>query len=298
MAKFIITIDSSCDCPISELNEKNIPVIRFKFFEGDKVFIDEMDKSFYKTFYQQMREGHSFTTSQINPDEYKEFFMEQIKEFGSKELMHISLTSGLSGTINSARLAAKEIMEENEGYNIKIVDGNIASLGSTMIMDLAVEARDQGKGFEETFDYIQDKAKHINTYYTTDTLTFFAKGGRLSKAAAFVGNAFKICPILDCKINGELDVIAKIRTTKKALDYIVQKTKDTVIDPKSQLLYVVNADNEELAEQLGKRLVEECGFTGYRVYSMGPIIASHAGPGLLAVFYYGKTRELNGLSKD
>lgn len=298
MSKYIFTIDSSCDCPLVELQEKDVPVIRFRYFEGEDNHIDEMDPTIYKDFYQKMRDGHTYSTSQINPTEYMEFFKEQMKKYGTKQIIHISLCEGLSGTINSARLAARQMLEEDKEAKVLIVDPTIASLGSTMMLYEGLRVREEGMEFEEAFKYLQEKALHINTYYTTDTLTFFAKGGRLSKAAAFVGNAFKICPILDCKVKGELDVIAKIRTTKKALDFIVQKVKETVIDPTSQMLYVCTADNEELGKELAERLIQECGFTHYRIYAMGPIIAAHAGPGLLSVFYYGKTRELNGLSKD
>ena len=129
----------------------------------------------------------------------------------------------------------------------------------------------------------------LNAYYTTNTLTYFARGGRLSKVEAFIGNAIKINPIMDCDSDGKLRVIEKVRGSRKALDRLIERIKNSVINPKDQIVYICHADNES-AKILGERLIKEVGFKDFKIYLMGPIIGAHAGPGVVASFFFGKKR--------
>ena len=288
MAKFIITTDSSCDCDINELKEKNIPVIYFDYADEKQIYTDTMNQKGYKSFYEKMRKGTTFKTSQINPQKYYEFFKPLLKQ--NLPIIHVSLGSGVSNTINSTFMAINMLKEEYPNCDIKPIDSKIACLGLTVMINKLVECRDNNMDAEEAFNLVNDHVLNVIAYYTTDTLTYFARGGRLSKVEAFLGNTLKINPILDCDDAGRLRIVDKIRGSRKAIEQLIKRVKATVINPEKQTLLVCHADDEEKAKEVGQRLVTECGFKDYKVYFMGPIIGAHTGPGLIAVFFEGKER--------
>ena len=161
-----------------------------------------------------------------------------------------------------------------------------------MIKEL-ISYRDANMNAEDAYEKTLSHVNNVIAYYTTDTLTYFARGGRLSKTAAFFGNALKINPILDCCPKGTLRIVDKVRGSKKALEQFVKRVKYQVLNPSEQTLYICHADNKEKAIEYGQRLVKEVGFKDYKVYFMGPIIGAHTGPGLVSVFFYGKQRTDN-----
>lgn len=288
MEKFVITVDSACDCALSELRKNNVEVIFFKYSDGTKMYTDTMDETGYRKFYQDMKDGKVFKTSQINPQEYYEFFEQFIKQ--GKKVLHVSLASGLSNTFNNIFVAKAQLEENYPGCVLHPIDSKLASLGLTQLVDQAIICRDKGMDIEETYTYVSGLVKHINTYYTTDDLKYFGRGGRLSKIEAFVGNVLHINPILDCLPDGQLRVIAKVRGIKKATKLFYDKIDETLEHPEDQTLYICHADAEERALRIRDTLMSKYKFKDVKVYFMGPIIGSHAGPGLLAAFYFGKPR--------
>lgn len=298
MAKFIITTDSSCDGSYSELQSKNIPVIFFNYSDDKNIFEDTMDEKGYKTFYQNIKSGTVYKTSQINPQKYYDFFKPLLKD--NLPIIHVTLGSGLSNTINSIYIAISMLKEDYPNCDIRIIDSKIASLGLILILENLIFYRENNLTVDETYEQVNSKVLNVNAYYTTDTLTYFARGGRLSKVEAFLGNALKINPILDCDADGKLRIVEKVRGSKKAIDQLVKRIKEQVIDPENQFIYICHADDEVKGSLLGSRLVNEIGFKGYKLYFMGPIIGSHTGPGLVATFFHGKTRsnQLTSLNKN
>lgn len=298
MAKFIITTDSSCDCAIDELKQKDIPVVFFEYADGTKTLVDDMNEKNYKSFYENMRKGIVYKTSQINPQRFYDFFKDLVKL--NLPIIHMSLGSGLSNTVNSVHIAINMLKEDFPNCDIKVIDSKIASLGLTVMLNKLVELRDNDVEADKAFEIVNSKVINTIAYYTTDTLTYFARGGRLSKVEAFLGNALKINPILDCTPAGTLRIVDKVRGSKKAIEQLINRVKDVVIDPSNQYVLVCHADDEERGHLVGQKLVDEVGFKGYKLYFMGPIIGAHTGPGLVAVFFEGKTRteEIKSLSKS
>ena len=297
MSKFIITTDSSCDCSIDELKQKNIPVVFYEYTAGCKTFIDDMNEVNYKNFYNNMRNGVVYKTSQINPQRFYEFFKGLLDQ--NLPIIHVSLGSGLSNTVNSAHIAINMLQEDFPSCKIKVIDSKIASLGLMVIINQLIKLRDDNVVFDEAYEIVNSKVLTSIAYYTTDTLTYFARGGRLSKVEAFLGNALKINPILDCAPEGTLRIVDKVRGSKKAITQLTNRVKDAVVDPCNQYVLVCHADDEAKGHLVGQKLVEEVGFKGYKLYFMGPIIGAHTGPGLIAVFFEGKTRtkEINCINK-
>lgn len=286
---FKITLDSSCDCNIEELNKDNISVIFFNYTDGKNNYLDNMDESLYTNFYLKMKEGVVFKTSQINPETYYNFFEKQLKD--NLPIIHVSLGSGLSNSINNAKIAVEMLKEKYSNCDIRIIDTKLASLGSVLIKNELVKHRNNNLSVSEAEAKANQYIDNLNAFYTTNTLTYFARGGRLSKIEAFLGNALKVNPILDCDHEGKLRVVEKTKGERKALDKLISRIKHSVINPNEQTIYICHADNEIKAVLLANRLLNEVGFKDYKIYFMGPIIGAHTGPGLVATFFFGKKRE-------
>lgn len=288
MSKFIITTDSACDCSKDELIIKDVSIIPFEYSDGSNTIMDKMEISNYKQFYDDIRHGVFYKTTQINPQRYYDFFKGLLNE--GLPIVHVTLGSGLSNTINSIYIAINMLKDEFPTCNIKVVDSKLASLGLTIMVNKLIELRDQECDVDYAYDEVQKIIQHTIAYYTTDTLTYFARGGRLSKVEALIGNAFKINPILDCDPAGHLRIVDKVRGSKKAVQQLINRVKDMVLEPENQTIYVCHADALDKGNEIGQMLVEQCGFKNYKLYFMGPIIGAHTGPGLVAVFFIGKPR--------
>lgn len=288
MAKFIITTDSSCDCSLQDLIKNKVHVIYFNYSDEKNIYSDTMNEKEYKSFYDKMKQGVVFKTSQINPQHYYDFFKPLLKQ--NLPIIHISLGSGVSNTINSVYMAINLLKEEYPSCDIKPIDSKIASLGLTVLINKLIKLRDNDVDVNEAYKLINESVLNVIAYYTTDTLTYFARGGRLSKVEAFIGNTLKINPILDCDGDGKLRIVDKTRGSKKAIDQLIKRVNNTVINPKEQSVLICHADDENRAIEIGNRLVDECHFKEYKLYFMGPIIGAHTGPNLVAVFFEGKKR--------
>lgn len=288
MAKFIITTDSSCDCSLQDLIKNKVHVIYFNYSDEKNIYSDTMNEKEYKSFYDKMKQGVVFKTSQINPQHYYDFFKPLLKQ--NLPIIHISLGSGVSNTINSVYMAINLLKEEYPSCDIKPIDSKIASLGLTVLINKLIKLRDNDVDVDEAYKLINESVLNVIAYYTTDTLTYFARGGRLSKVEAFIGNTLKINPILDCDGDGKLRIVDKTRGSKKAIDQLIKRVNNTVINPKEQSVLICHADDKNRAIEIGNRLVDECHFKEYKLYFMGPIIGAHTGPNLVAVFFEGKKR--------
>ena len=291
MKKFIISIDSSCDCDIKELIEKDISVIFFKYSDEAFTFEDKMNINSYKNFYQQMRDGSVFKTSQINPLEFYNYFKPLLKE--NLPIIHISLGSGLSNTINSLQMAINQLKEDFPNSQIFPIDSKFASLGLIILLNKLYKYQQEGYDALTSYNKIKAIVDNVHAYFTTDTLTYFARGGRLSRVSAFIGNAIKINPILDVDPDGKLRIVDKVRGSKHAISRLIERCKYSVINPSEQEVLICHADCNDKAKEVGELLVDQVGFKSYKTYFMGPIIGAHTGPGLVAIFFLGKKRSYN-----
>lgn len=283
--KFLVTCDSACDMPRELLDSIGAYVIPFeyngKIEDKDEVYVDSMNASDYKVFYDNMKRGVVYKTSQINIDRYMDFFT-NLKD-KNLPILHISLTAALSSTIENAKYVANEL--KKDGMDIRVIDGKIASLGLGLLINKACKARDNGASIEDAIKEVEDVSNNLGVYYTTSTLKYFARGGRLSKTSSIIAAALKINIVLDCEPNGKLRTIAKCHGRNKAKRYITDHIKETALDPKNHVIYVCASDCKDEALKYAAELVKEVGFKYYCLTDMGPIIGAHAGPELIAVFY-------------
>ena len=278
--KFYITCDSSVDLPEEYIKENDIKLVPIKYIQGDTEYADDMNLENKNAFYKRFREGILSKTGSYNGDD-----VESVWNTTGEPILHICLSSGLSICYEHAVLRAKEMKKE-----VMVLDTLFASLGAGMLVIKAVELRDKGLSLKEAFDELEEYKYLINTNYTTPTLEYFYKGGRLKKSKYLIGKLLHINPILKVDAEGKLYIDKKCHGTKKSEDEIIEDIKEKVVNPEIQTLYICHADCKEKAIEFGERIKNEVGFKDIYTTLMGPTIGSHCGPELRAYFFIGKDR--------
>jgi len=286
---FILTADSGCDLSSEILAQNNICVIPMKISMGNgEVFVDRQIAEETRSFYQKMREGAAPTSSQINTEEFIEFW----KPLLSKNLpiVHIGMAAAISGTHNCAVLAAEQMKEEYPDSQIFVVDSTSTSSGHGLLLMEAVRMRDEGMSPEEVVDKINELKPHSNAYYTTPDLTYLQRGGRVSKTAAVFGGLLHINPIMNLSIEGYLQVTEKVRGSKATMKRMLQILEETVENEEDQVLYLTHADNKPLFDAYKAEIEKRFHFKAICENYIGGVIGTHTGPGLIAMFWLGKVR--------
>lgn len=290
--RFIVTTDSGCDLPLELLRERDITPCMLNYILDGQVCTDTMIQSDCHAFYERMRAGAIPKTSQFNPSQFVDFWRPLLAQ--GLPIVHICLGSGVSGTWNNGLMAAQTLEEEIPGSKIHVVDSTLCSTGYGMLALEAARMRDEGKSAEECVAWLEENKIRVNTWYTTDELLYLRRSGRCSRASAAIGTALRICPILNLDAEGHLIVQERVRTLPKTLQRIHEIIGATVERPEEQTLYICHSDIPEQARQFGEDLQRELGFRDVYDTYIGTIIGSNCGPGLMAAFYFGKPRTMDG----
>ena len=232
---------------------------------------------------ERMKNGSKPTTSQINVGQFEEAFRRQAE--AGEAVLYLAFSSVLSGTYQSAVMAREMILEEFPEATIEIVDTLAAAGGEGYLSILAVEARDQGKSLEETKAMIEDILPRLRTYFLVDDLYHLMRGGRLSKGSAIIGSLVNIKPLLWIEADGKLVPIAKVRGRKKGMREMLQLASQDLAHSTAIVAYSTDLDG---AQALKDSLLESPAIDQVLIMPLGPVIATHVGPGTLAVFVIGK----------
>ena len=283
-----LTADSGCDLSLEKCREIDVLPYKMPFTMDGKPMIDGMTEESFREFYDMMRAGGIARTSQINPDEFINFWR-PLAEAG-RDVLHISLAAAISGSCSNARSAASQLMEEHPGWKCRVVDSANASAGFGLVVMRAAANRDNGMDLEENAVELESIHHEVNSIFTTNDLTYLYRGGRVSKTAAAFGTALKIVPIMHLDYEGHLEVWQKVRGDKSCFKKLIQDVKELVVDAANQTLIISEADAPEKAREYGEAIQRECGFKDIFYTHIGPIIGAHTGPGLISVFFVGKTR--------
>ena len=283
-----ITADSGCDLSLEKCMELDVLPYKMPFTMDGQPMVDGMTEESFKEFYRLMRAGGVAKTSQINPGEFLDFWRPLAEE--GRNVLHISLAAAISGSCDNARSAAAQLMEEFPGWTCRVVDSANASAGFGLMVMRAAAHRDSGMPLEENAADLEGIQHEVNAIFTTNDLTYLYRGGRVSRTSAAFGTALKIVPIMHLNYEGGLEVWQKVRGDKSCFKKIIQDVKDLVIDAQNQTLIISEADAPEKAREFGEALMRECGFKDIFYTHIGPIIGAHTGPGLISVFFVGKTR--------
>lgn len=290
MRDYLITTDNTTDLPESYFAEHELHGM-FLPYILDGVTYTADNSLPYREFYQQMRDGKMPTTSQVNPDEARKKFEEYLTI--NKNIIHIAFSSGLSGTYNSARLAAQELMEERPDCRIAVVDSMCASLGEGLLVHKALGLQEQGMGFEELVQWLEEHKKNVCHNFTVDDLFHLYRGGRVSKAAAVLGTMINLKPVLHVDDEGFLKPVAKVRGRKKSLLTLVDHMEKQIGSwrDKNDIVFISHGDCEEDALFVRDQVKKRFGIDSYLINIIGPTIGTHSGPGTVALFYMGDKRK-------
>lgn len=294
MGKYIISTCSTADISREHLDSRDVKYIYFHFSIDGKDYYDDLGKSVpFEVFYKAMANGAETKTSQVNVDEFTVYFEGFLKQ--GYDIIHISLSSGLSGSFNSATIAKNDLLEKYPERKIYIVDSLGASGGQGLLVDKLCDLRDAGLTIDELYEWTHKHKLELHHWFFSTDLTFYVKGGRITKASGWFGTILKICPLLNMDKAGKLVPREKIRTKPKVIKAIVEKME---IHAKDRLEYsdkcfmthsLCYEDARAVADMIEERFKNLKGKVV--INSIGTTIGSHTGPGTVALFFWGDKRE-------
>ncbi|MBQ1272244.1 MAG: DegV family protein [Clostridia bacterium] len=293
MQEFVLSCCSTADLSAERFEARDVSYICFHYELDGEQLPDDLGKTVpFGVFYQKMADGAETRTSQINVDEYENYFRGFLEE--GKDVLHVTLSSGLSGSIQSARTAAEMALEQFPDRKLYVVDSLAASSGFGLLMDKLADLRDEGYTLEELRDWAEANRKRLSHWFFSSDLTFFVKGGRVSKAAGVVGGILNICPLMNVDFEGRLTVRKKVMGKKKVIQEALARMKETA-DGRleyNEKCYICHSACLEDAKTLAAG-VEEA-FPNLKgsveIYNIGTTIGSHTGPGTVALFFWGDER--------
>ena len=296
---FQILVDSGANLP-AELSEKyQIEVLSFiNHIDGKNVtcyvpgLTPEEERARGREFYDSMRNGMTVQTGLISIGEFEEAFREVLSR--GEDLLYLAISSGISGTFNSARIAAREVSEDFPDRSVRLIDTKNASLAAGILAIYAAEMRAQGKDVNETADWLEKKSGEMNGVFTVDDLKYLSRTGRITKTSALIGNTLNIKPILRGDNDGHIVQYKKCHGRKSALNTLVSLLLDNIVDPENQILGIAHADAYEESLYIMNRSTEKIKVRGFINTTYDMCTGSHVGPETIAIFFMGKDRELTG----
>ena len=294
MQDYIISCCSTADLSRQHFQDQDIRYICFHFYLDGKAYPDDLGKSIaFSDFYKAMENGAKTKTSQINEGEFIDYFTPFLEE--GKDILHVCLSSGISGVYNSAVLAAQQLKERYPERKIRIVDSLGASSGYGLLMDTLADLRRGGMDIDTLYQWTEQHKLELHHWFFSMDLTFYVKGGRISRTAGWVGTALRICPLLNMDSLGRLIPREKIRTKKKVIARIVEQMEahaQNGADYDGKCFISQSACYED-ARAVADLVEEKFPKLKGRVLinSIGTVIGSHTGPGTVALFFWGDKRE-------
>lgn len=287
MNEYVIITDSTTDLGPDILKDMDVRVLPLKYTIEGKTYDDNTDVIVMDTheFYDKLRAGSMSKTTQLNADEFKAAFTEYLE--AGKDILYIGFSTGLSGTFQSACIARDDIMESYPERKLICVDSLAASMGEGLLVYEADKLRKEGKSIEEVAQWLKDNVDHMAHWFTVDDLNFLKRGGRVSAATAVVGTVLGIKPILHVDDEGHLINVGKVRGRKASLDALVNKIGETAsIDPAKQTIFISHGDCIEDAKYVAKQIMLKYKTKDIKIHYVGPVIGGHAGPGVVALFFF------------
>ena len=287
MANYKIITDSASDLPGDLLQNLNVDKIPLTVLFQGETRSDSVDEGI-KAFYDGLRAGEVATTSAVNPDGWASVIEPALQ--AGQDVLVLAFSSGLSTTYQSAVIAASELLETYTARKIYVVDTLCASLGQGLLVWLACQKRDAGMELEALRDWVEENKLHLCHWFTVDDLMFLKRGGRVSATTALVGTMLQIKPVLHVDDEGHLINVAKARGRKASIDALAKKVAELGEGFDNETMFISHGDCAEDAEYLARILKEKHGAKHVHINHVGAVIGSHAGPGVLALFFLGKHR--------
>ena len=287
---YILSCESTTDLTLKHFEKRNVPVLPYTYTVDGVEYADDMRQgNGLAIFYNQLTSGKRPTTSLINVERYVEFFRPLLEK---GDLLHVAFSSGLSHSAQNAMLAAEALRAEFPNRKIFVVDSLCASVGYGLFVDTLADLRDEGKTVEEVYEFAMENRKKVNHQFFSTTLTYFRRSGRISGPAALIGNMLKLCPIMHLNSAGKIVAYAKVMSESKAIAKTLAEV-EALIDNGHDYdgkLWIGHSNYVCSATKVLNELRVRYPKADLRVFDIGPVIASHCGPGTLALFFFGADR--------
>ena len=289
MSEYVITTDNNSDLPEEYLKDHGVGCMYLSYSMDGKNYTHENSLPEHE-FYEAMRNGSMPTTAQVNPENAKALLEPYLKE--GKDILHIAFSSGLSGTYNSSRIAAEELMEEYPDRKIIVVDSLSASLGQGLLVWLAQQKKELGQTLEDVADWVEKNKLKMVHLFTVDDLNHLYRGGRVSRTTAIVGSMLNIKPVLHVDNEGKLTAIGKVRGRKKALQELVKLMDEKIgsFGADCDTIFISHGDCEQDAQYVAAKVKEKYNIKNIIINQVGATIGAHSGPGTMALFFVGDVR--------
>ncbi len=293
MSDFVLSCCSTADLAKEHFEARGLEYICFHYYMDDVEYADDLGQSMpFDEFYKRMTDGADTRTAQVNISEYLDYFTTFLEK--GKDLLHVCLSSGISGSYQSACSAAMIARERYPDRKVYVVDSLAASSGFGLLMDKLADKRDEGMDIDSLRDWAEENKLNMHHWFFSTDLTFFVKGGRISKASGVFGGLLNICPLMNMDNEGHLVPRSKIRGKKKVIQEIVKRMEEHAekgfdYDGK---VYMCNSacyeDAAEVAKMVEARFPKMQGKV--LINNIGTTIGSHTGPGTVALFFWGDKR--------
>ncbi len=287
---FALYTDSFSNLPGQLLTRLNILTMPCTYMvEGEPHTYDGDIENFdAKAYYDMMRNGKVVTTTLVNTQQFMDYFRPSLEQ--GLDVVYVGMSSGISGTYQSAVMAAQELMEEFPDRKVRTVDSRGAGLGTGLLTCLGADYRAQGMNADETADRLDQDMLRLCEYFTVESLTYLRRTGRVSAATAAIGNVLNIKPLLYGDYEGHIVSCEKYRGRKKVTDAIVERYRKKAVDPQNSRVFISHGDCPEEAEALAQRVREIAEPKELIICPHEPLTGAHVGPGMLALFFLGDSR--------
>ncbi len=287
---YIIVTDSSANLTDELIESLGVPVISLSFHVGDQEFksYEKGQPTDLKRFYDMMRHGEVITTSLISPDDFHTFFSEFLEQ--GQDVLYVGFSSSLSGTYQSATIAAQDLAERYPERRVLTVDSLSACLGQGLLVYYAVQQRNEGKTIDEVYQWLIDHRLQMCHWFTVDDLFFLKRGGRVSGTAAVFGSLLQVKPVMHVDNEGRLTPVSKVRGRKQALSALASRLEESIIDPQKQIIGIAHGDCLEEALYLRDLITNRLTVKDVILQYVDPVLGAHSGPGTMSLFFLAQNR--------
>ncbi len=288
MKSFAVFADGTANLPQSMLD--GIDLLPAEYIVDGKpvTYLGDVDHFDAHTYYESLRNGRSVQTSLVNTNTFLTYFSPVLK--AGRDIIYVSMSSGISGTCSAARIAAQELMEEYPSRFVHIVDSLGCGLGSGLLAIHAAELSGRGLSAREAAEVLDEEVPHICQYFTVDDLNFLKRTGRVSGMTAKIATILNIKPILYGDATGHIVACEKVRGRKKSIEAIIRKYEEKREDVSFQRVFISHGDCLKDAEELAARVREITPNYSVIICQHEPVSGAHVGPGMLALFFRGRER--------
>ena len=296
-SSFLLSCESTIDLPYSYANERNLPVLFYSYQVDGVNYEDDMGRNpeALPKFYGFLAEGKLPTTTQLNEFQYETFFDNLLQQ---GDVLHIAFGSGMTASVQNAMLAAETLREKYPERRLVVIDSLCSSSGYGLLVDGAADLRDAGKSLDETADWVLAHRQNVHHQFYSTELKFYRRSGRMSGAAAAIGTVLGICPIMRLDDKGRIIAYDKVRGKKNAVARTVETMKRHAEGGEAYSGKVFICHSNCPADAEATKAAVAAAFPHIdgeiRICDIGTIVASHSGPGTVAVFFFGDARAPEG----